>query len=90
MMMGQGSRDPGPPRTISVASNTQGSNTDAGYGGYQSDDDLMALRRRRLHYYYSREDFREQYCINERALQGFDTRSRSTSFLFGCLSSYQV
>ena len=65
-------------------------------GGYVSDDEVVMLRQLRQQQRIntgriSREDFREQYCISERVLEDLnDSKSRSTGFLFGCLSSYQV
>jgi hypothetical protein len=56
--------------------------------GYGSDDEYI-MKRRIAPGKYSREDFKEQYCINEKSLDQLD-RSRSSLGLFGCLSSYQV
>lgn len=60
-----------------------------GVGGGSGGGKLQIHRNRSLTGIYSKEDFKEQYCINDRALQGLE-KSRSTGFLFGCLSSYQV
>lgn len=38
---------------------------------------------------YSKEDIREQYCINEKQLNGLEDIQDSGG-LFGCLSSYHV
>jgi hypothetical protein len=40
------------------------------------------------YYSYSRSDFREQYCINERNLTAALERSKSTNYLFSCIGSY--
>jgi hypothetical protein len=57
-------------------------------GGYVSDEEAYTKGLRRKQ--YSREDFKEIYCINQKAVEGLE-KSRSTGFLFlGCLSSYQV
>lgn len=55
--------------------------------GYQSDDEYTLKKYKQS---YSREDFKEIYCINDKSVESLE-KSRSTGFLFlGCLSSYQV
>ena len=39
---------------------------------------------------YSREDIREQYCINSQGLDGLERGSRRTKGFFGCLASRKV
>ncbi|CAA9999646.1 unnamed protein product [Nesidiocoris tenuis] len=58
---------------------------------YESEDETMGRRKqtgrlKRGTPTYSKQDIREQYCINDRQLLGLED---TTSGLFGCLSSYQ-
>ncbi|XP_024084743.1 uncharacterized protein LOC106669477 isoform X2 [Cimex lectularius] len=58
---------------------------------YESEDETMGRRKqsgrlKRGTPLYSKQDIREQYCINDRQLLGLEDTS---SGLFGCLSSYQ-
>lgn len=63
---------------------------------YESEDELMGMGRRkhlgrskRGTPLYSKEDIREQYCINDKQLHGLEDIQGSGG-LFGCLSSYHV
>ncbi|XP_046673598.1 uncharacterized protein LOC124362813 isoform X1 [Homalodisca vitripennis] len=63
---------------------------------YESEDELMGMGRRkqlgrskRGTPLYSKEDIREQYCINDKQLHGLED-IQGTGGLFGCLSSYHV
>ncbi|XP_054267184.1 uncharacterized protein LOC128989329 [Macrosteles quadrilineatus] len=63
---------------------------------YESEDELMGMGRRkqlgrskRGTPLYSKEDIREQYCINDKQLHGLED-IQNTGGLFGCLSSYHV
>ncbi|XP_053201706.1 serine-rich adhesin for platelets-like isoform X2 [Panonychus citri] len=64
---------------------------------YYSDDDMVmkrkgnipfgGLRSKKGHPIYSREDIREQYCINRKELQVFEDNIYHQRGLFGCLST---
>lgn len=43
-------------------------------------------KRRLQHPIYSREDIREQYCINTKELEVFEEAAYASNRLFGCLS----
>lgn len=63
---------------------------------YDSDDDIVRTsknsnsfgqhRTKRGHPIYSREDIREQYCINTKELEVFEEAAYAPNRLFGCLS----
>ncbi|XP_073979225.1 uncharacterized protein isoform X3 [Rhodnius prolixus] len=59
---------------------------------YESEDEIMGRRKQTARVkrggtpLYSKQDIREQYCINDRQLLGLEDNN---SGLFGCLSSYQ-
>src|SRR2546426_211453 len=48
------------------------------------------LRSKKGHPIYSREDIREQYCINKKELEVFEHGVNQHHRLFGCLSSNQL
>ncbi|XP_015780990.1 uncharacterized protein LOC107359058 [Tetranychus urticae] len=63
---------------------------------YYSDDEMVmkrkgtpfgGLRSKKGHPIYSREDIREQYCINRKELQVFEDNIYHQRGLFGCLST---
>ncbi|XP_039294153.1 uncharacterized protein LOC111051707 isoform X2 [Nilaparvata lugens] len=68
---------------------------------YESEDEIMGRRKQLASRgqskggqrggtpLYSKEDIREQYCINEKQLHGLDD-VHDTGGLFGCLSNYHV
>lgn len=62
---------------------------------YESEDEIMgrrkqvAARAKKGTPLYSKEDIREQYCINEKQLHGLEDVHDSGG-LFGCLSNYHV
>ena len=61
---------------------------------YGSEEDLVGRRRFALFRtkkgtpIYSKEDIREQYCINSQSADALEKNKKSG--LFGCLSSHQV
>lgn len=64
-------------------------NPDEGSGGersYSAASSFGQLRTKRGHPIYSREDIREQYCINSKELEVFEEAAYAQNRLFGCLS----
>ena len=74
---------------VDVASKTTGA------GGGRRDADRMGRGKkekdgRHETPLYSREDIREQYCINSRDVEGHERASRRSKGFFGCLTSRKV